>query len=108
MGMICQAIDGITGPDRLSANFLQVDEVSILFSFYYRCIGMADAKLVSSPSITADGGVASTVHPSTTEGRIISVSAAGGESEESGETPEAGALAQGPYDYPISLLHRLI
>ncbi|KAH9993373.1 hypothetical protein BJV77DRAFT_1067241 [Russula vinacea] len=55
---------------------------------------MADAKLVSSPSITADGGVASTVHPSTTEGRIISVSAAGGESEESGETPEAGALAQ--------------
>jgi hypothetical protein len=66
---------------------------------------MADAKLVSSPSVTGDGVVASNVPPSTTEGTTASVTAAGGESEESGETPEVRGLAQGPYNYPISLLY---
>ena len=67
---------------------------------------MADAKLVSPPSDTGDGGVASTVPPSTIEG-TAAVTAAGGESaiEESEETPEARALAQGPYNYPILPLY---
>jgi hypothetical protein len=65
---------------------------------------MAGAKLVSSPLVTEDGGDASTIPPSTTEG-ITAALTTGGESvsiEESEETPEARALAQGPYNYPTS------
>lgn len=66
---------------------------------------MADAKLVSSPLVTEDGGAALTVPPSTTEGTTAALTATSGESvsiEESEETPEARALAQGPYNYPTS------
>ena len=66
---------------------------------------MADAKLVSSPLVTNDGGTASTVPPSATEGTTAALTATGGESvsiEESEETPEARALAQGPYNYTTS------
>jgi hypothetical protein len=66
---------------------------------------MADAKLVSSPLVTEDGGAASPVPPSTTEGTTAALITTGGESvsiEESGETPETRALAQGPYNYTTS------
>ncbi len=68
---------------------------------------MADVKLVSSPLVTEGGGAVSTVPPSTTAGTTAALTATGGESgsiaEESEETPEARALAQGPYNYSTSL-----
>jgi hypothetical protein len=66
---------------------------------------MADAKLVSSPSVTGDGGVTSTVPPSTSEETIAAVTTTGGESVSTEETPEGRTLAQGPYSYPTSLLY---
>jgi hypothetical protein len=68
---------------------------------------MADAKLVSSPLVTEDRGAVSTVPPSTTEGTTAALTATGGESASSSigdseETPEARALAQGPYNYSTS------
>lgn len=65
---------------------------------------MDDAELVSFPLETEGGGAASTDPPSTTEGTTAALTA-GGDSisiEESEETPEARALAQGPYNYPTS------
>lgn len=64
------------------------------------------AKLVSSPSAVGDGGVASTVPPSTSEETTAAVTTAGGDSEgvSREETPEARALAQGPYNHSTSLL----
>jgi hypothetical protein len=65
---------------------------------------MADAELVSSPLVTDDGGAASTVPPSTTEG-TAALTTTGVENvsiEASEETPEARVLAQGPYNYTIS------
>lgn len=66
---------------------------------------MADAKLASSPSVTGDGGVASTVPPSAIEGTTAAVATACGESASVEETPEARALAQGAYSCPISLFY---
>jgi hypothetical protein len=66
---------------------------------------MADAKLVSSPLVTEDGGAASTVPPLTTDVTTAALTSTGSESvsiEESEETPEARALAQGPYYHPTS------
>ncbi len=71
---------------------------------------MADAKLVSSPSVAENGGCAPTVPSSTTEETTAAMTTAGGEIaciEESEETPEARALAQGPYNYSTSLFHSL-
>ena len=65
---------------------------------------MADATLVSSPLVTGDGGAASTAPVSATEGTTAARTTTGGESvsiEASKETPEARALAQGPYSYTI-------
>ena len=64
---------------------------------------MADAKLASSPSVTGDGGAASTVPPRAIEGTTAAVATACGESASVEETPEARALAQGAYSRPISL-----
>jgi hypothetical protein len=61
---------------------------------------MADAKLVSSPSVAENGGGAPTVPSSITEETTVAMTIACGETaciEESEETPEARALAQGPY-----------
>lgn len=65
---------------------------------------MAEAKLVSFPLLAEDGGSASAVPPSTTEG-TTALTTTGGESvsiEASEETSEARALAQGTYNYSIS------
>ena len=64
---------------------------------------MADAKPVSSP-LVSDGGAASTIPLSTTEGTTSALTTTGGESVSIEETPETRALAQGPYNYPISPL----
>lgn len=66
---------------------------------------MADAKLASSPSVTGDGGAASTVPPRAIEGTTAAVATACGESASVEETPEARALAQGAYSRPISLFY---
>ena len=65
---------------------------------------MADTKLVYSPLVTEGGGSASTAPLDTTEGRTAALTTTGVESvaiESSEETPEARALAQGPYNYSI-------
>lgn len=62
---------------------------------------MADAKLVSSLMVSGDGGAASAVPPSITEGTTVGLTTTGVESvsiEASEETPEARVLAQGPYN----------
>jgi hypothetical protein len=62
---------------------------------------MDDAKPVSFSLVAEDGGAASIVLPSTTEGTTAALTA-GGESVSIEESPEARALAQGPYNYPTS------
>lgn len=61
---------------------------------------MADAKLVSPPLVSKDGEAALAVPLSTTEETTAALATTGGETvsryEESEETPEARALAQGP------------
>jgi hypothetical protein len=70
------------------------------FSFYYRNIDMPDAKLVSSPLISEDGAAASAILSGTREGTTVTLTTTYG--EESEETPEARALAQGPHNYTTS------
>jgi hypothetical protein len=78
---------------------------SSLFLFPYstrpiRSTGMADAKAALSPSVSGDGSLAPTAPVDTMEGTTATAPVASGgdaSSEESEDTPEARALAQGLY-----------
>lgn len=68
---------------------------------------MADAKKVSSPSVSGDRGLVSTA-PANTEETTAPVTVTGGENasgEESEETPEARVLSQGLCSHPTSPLY---
>lgn len=69
---------------------------------------MADAKQVSSPSVSGDGGLAPTAPANTREETTAPVTVTTGEnasSEEGEETPEARVLSQGLCSYSTSPLY---
>ena len=68
---------------------------------------MADAKVASSPPVSGDGSLTRAVPVDAIEGASTAVVVVGGGdvSIESGETPEAKALAQGPCGPLISFFY---
>jgi len=69
---------------------------------------MADAKKVSSPSVSGDRGLVPTALANTGEETTAPVTVTGGEnasSEESEETPEARVLSQGLCSHSTSRLY---